>query len=151
MDGNQIYKDNYKLITWKVKRYSDNNFDELLSEANLIFTKCLKSYKSVNGSFSAYLSKALDRHLSKIIPFYSLEYNDLLFGSCDLNIDSLNYSFWKKSLCVKSQEIIDFIFSNTSMLKITKQKLYKYFKSIGWRHKDIVYCFNEIQLALENI
>lgn len=166
MSPTELYLQNQKTIKGKIREYHRRAphvpVEDFESEANETFVRCLNEYDSSRGaSFTTYLNTCLKNNFENFLIYFIMDWEEIqeyIFTE-NARIDMMvNYPDWLKSLSQKSQKIISIIFntglekiSNTSGNKITKKSLTAYLRNMNWKYADIFNCFNEIQIALQNI
>lgn len=165
MSPTELYLQNERFIKQKAWQYHKIaphvEVDELISEANLIFTKCINTFDPKRASFITHLGYNLDHALPQFLLFFSLDWieiKDYLLSVESKTEEAINFDFWKNSLSQKAQEIIRTIFQEPLdsivpqlRYKITKNSLKNHLKEKGWMLCEIDYCFDEISSALKNL
>lgn len=137
-----------KKKTLEFHKKSGIDYEEIKSEANVIFAESIKTFRKEKGSFFSYLNSQLYYKLMKFTKNENKE----------KHYDYYNYSdgFFKDkeptwmfldSLSEDAQNIIHHIYNSNPCShtgKITKTSLSTFLSNIGWKRQDILYCFQEI-------
>jgi RNA polymerase sigma factor (sigma-70 family) len=153
---------------WEFKKKFASNFydiDDLISEANLAFCKCLHTFnENQNVAFSTFLVKCIQNKLKnyarkqkKYDAYVStIDFDDEKNLHNPQNFFSIHsdFSFFTSELSSDSQKLIDFIKSFPPELKskrgnITIETLSHIMHAhLGYKHKEIKCIFKEIKTSL---
>jgi hypothetical protein len=157
----QDYKNLILKLCWKFKKKNTQiDFNDLLSEANLVFTICSKKFdETKNVKFSTYIYSCVENGLKTFIRDEKIRmkrYKSICFENIvkkEKESHSLhyrcNFSFFE--LDKNCHDVINFIHNFPEELrgdsgKITKKNLRAIMHSqINFQHKEIDYIFNEIR------
>lgn len=150
-----IYKEcwNFKK---KLKHNYYLNIKELISEANLVFCKCVHTFdKNQNVAFSTFLVKCIRNNLKNFIRTQHNQTKYIVDFDIDYFIESkIDFNFFTIELSIESQKLINFIKNFPPELKskkgnITKETLSQIMHThLGYQHKEIKNIFNEIKNSL---
>lgn len=156
----QVWEEHHNLVHWHVwravKRYG-GEFDELLSEALVLFTDAVQKYEPICGSVQNWIGFCIWHGLQEIkrtearrLRITGLMGNDLAnVFSRDCPIECL-----EKDLSEESKDVLAVLFSldeiesyrNKSLAKLTLREALK--ENKGWTNAQINRCFKEIEEAL---
>ncbi len=152
MNKNENYL-NYKNLIYKIawqkkKKNPLIEIDDLISEGNIIYCKCLKNYNNLNVKFSTYLYSCLNHGLKnfikeerKFLKVSDIENNNIKYFQ--------DFSFFE--LSENSKLILDEL-QNTPLTKtntIRKMNLKKHIrKKFNLKHIEISNSFAEIKECL---
>jgi DNA-directed RNA polymerase specialized sigma subunit len=135
--------------------------DDILSEANLLFCECLERYKPEKASFKTYFTNSLRLGLyrwsrKRLKEIYQLTDQLDRYPSRSEIIDTT-----LESLSRDSKQIADLIFDppvelfnpdfkkyKSESKKITKESLYNFLRTAGWKIIRIEKAFSELSAAV---
>lgn len=136
----------------KINRLSFIDREEILSEANLIFCKCLENWQKEKGEFKRYLSTFLYHDLYRFCKKRKIEiselYADMSFiDNYTSHKDKVNYII--DQLSSDGKNIVDLIIDLSPNKKLYKTTIKNYIKkNYGWKNKRINIAFQEIEKAI---
>lgn len=160
----EIRYEKYKrLIISKASKWSyciSMDIDDLISEGNIVFCKCLKTYKSSKSSFSTYLYRGLDYHYKNLAKkrFECNKHidNDRIDNSINIfRITSFRIALEK--LSSDAQQLINIVLNTPKKLieiccRVTKQTLTIYLTQyLDWTIYRCWKTFREIRYALGEV
>ncbi len=155
------YKNLIRSQAWVVAKKYNYDFEELLSEGNLIFVEARKKYNSNKGKFSTYLYIDLNYRLNDYIKKHDkdsvsiedyLEEDKLDVNKIKTIMENRIYSNHMKKveaiisfyddamneLSDNALQILDCIITTNVGRKPAYRSVYKYFKYfLGWKNKQI--------------
>lgn len=148
-----------KNICKKWTRSSGISFDELMGEANLVYTVCMKNYDPLKGAFHAYLHSSVWRQIkkytSKSKPIEVPEEMNHRFQRVSYTSPEDNAVFQNvlETLSADATLIVDAIFNAEDELldmfkqvgRMTRGVLRTYFRKNKWSHYRIDNAFHEIK------
>lgn len=153
-----FYKKHIKMINYFANTFSRDHyldFNMIKSEANLIFHKCFLKYHEKNN-FKSYLFNRLRNYLNYYVK-QEMKKKEII-NNRKINESHFNLSHFLISLNDEIKEVIDTAIKAPSELlelgkskKVTKDKLYKYYKNKGWSHSKIINAFNQISKNLKEV
>ena len=163
----KTYKNLIRKQAWEVAKQYHYDFDELLSEGNLIYVEAQKRYNKNKSKFSTYLTADLNYRLVIYIKKHkkeSISINDYLEeDKLDVNkiktiMENKIYSEDKiisimefydtaiNELSNNAREILYCIISSDSGRKPAYRSVLKYYHYyLGWKRKQIEAAWNEIR------
>lgn len=140
-----------KKKTIEFHRKSGIDYEEIKSEANVIFAECVKTFEKEKGSFFSYLKSQLHYKLMYFTKNENKEKHNM-YDSYGFFEEREPIWFFIDSLSDKSQNIVHHIFNSNPCShtgKITKSSLSSFLSNIGWKRQDILYCFQEISKKIK--
>lgn len=162
----KLYNQNKRMLHFYANRFSRRyhlEYDEVFSEANIIFCKSLSTYKdSKNASFSTHLFNNLKGRLNRTCRnMLSIKEKEIAFDHC---YHSITYKenhceriFFKEALNILSQEektaavlnlILDPADIDIEKPRTTQTSIRRELKSNGWSRSEIEFTFKKIKEAL---
>ncbi len=167
----EAYKDVEDLIRkicWNFKKVYGGNFDDLFSEANIIFIKAFDSYNDNKGKFSTWINTKVVYGLTETIRQKNKE--DELLEQYLINNQIKTESLFKydfffeivEAIQIDAKEILDIILDPPKELQkqIDQRKNYKYptinmlkkyaIHKLGWTARRVEESFQEIRSIIND-
>lgn len=151
------HEDLVRWSTWRIIRRYGGDFDELFSEALVLFTSAAQSYDPKMGSFSNWITFRIYKGLQEI---KRSEARRLRIAGPRVGLDHASNMEQKtglmeelsKLLSSESLEVVNILFSlddsqfkNKSLLKLFLRKT---LRQLDFSNEKISECFSEIEAAL---
>ena len=158
----KLYKENQKTIdgmSIRIAGASGISVDDIKSEANFIFCECCDKYKPEIGNFSKFFSNALYFRLYKYCRKRARQMSELheditpLIDSIDCHTDNL-IDITLENLSRDGRQAVELVFNLSPEYaerkrKLTKGRLNRELRGVGWTHKRVERAFYEIAQAIQ--
>jgi len=156
------YENLIRKMAWSYNRTTGMEMEELVSEGNEVFVRCLKKYNE-KSLFSTFLHNSLKNHFNNLIKKgmahkntgITQALNEFIPDNKELQEDSCIFKSKISALSNTAKEITDIIFNAPADLLrmfpkafLSKHQLTTYLKKKGWNERKINTAYKEIQTAL---
>jgi RNA polymerase sigma factor (sigma-70 family) len=148
------YRKHQKLIYKEAHRinrlHPELEFDEIVSECNLVFAKCLEAHDPARGKLSTMFVSIARREIARTLFHNNKPFS--LPGEIDMGAEeSQAISFWEKfqSMSNEAQEVALTVLKAPDELGgFTKKQIYEFFRGQGWQYKVLDLTWQEISEAV---